>query len=280
MLNEDIKQNSNLHWMTVSFMALVGIFPRLKPKLWQWLYNKIASFDKAFNFLFMNYGYSNPQIPPLTLDTGDEKFRYAIQLYDHVLDGLEINNKDVLEVGCGRGGGGSYILRYKKPLFYVGIDLSEKAIHRCQQQHRFANAKWLQGSAEAIPVFNESVDIVVNVESSHCYPSMELFLKEVKRTLRSKGYLAFCDLRPLSSIETLDHIIHQSGFKIINKEFITPFVVNALDAFSHTRQHQISSTFRSIFHRAINDFAAIKNTGVYNKLVNGELIYVSYLLQK
>lgn len=49
-----------------------------------------------------------------------------------------------MEVGSGRGGGGSFIIRYKKPRSFIGIDLSEKAINWCKHYFQFKNTSWIQ----------------------------------------------------------------------------------------------------------------------------------------
>jgi ubiquinone/menaquinone biosynthesis C-methylase UbiE len=46
-----------------------------------------------------------------------------------------------------------------------------------------------------MPFPDASFDAVINVESSHCYPSMGRFLSEVHRVLRPRGSLLFADLR-------------------------------------------------------------------------------------
>jgi ubiquinone/menaquinone biosynthesis C-methylase UbiE len=255
--------------------------PSLSPKLWKWLYNKIAALDTLGNFLFMNYGYSDQNTnTSIKLNPEDEPFRYAIQLYHHVTQDLLFNNKDVLEIGSGLGGGGAFILQYKNPRTFVGVDLSNKAIVWCQKRHRYENARWLQGSADCLPISDTSVDIVINVESSHCYPSMEKFLQEVKRVLRPGGYLAFCDLRQADSIGALDQNMLNREFTIVNRDDITSQVIIALDDFSCQRKAQIAAVFPPIVHKMVNEFAAIKNTKVYNMLLKRELIYLSYLLQK
>jgi cyclopropane fatty-acyl-phospholipid synthase-like methyltransferase len=75
----------------------------------------------------MNFGYrhSDPAIELLPLLPEDEPDRSAIQLYHHVLGGVDLNGRDVLEMGCGRGGGCWYISRYCAPRSVTGLDLSQ-----------------------------------------------------------------------------------------------------------------------------------------------------------
>lgn len=265
--------------VTAIFIGLTEISTRLRQNLWRWVYNKIAQKDTTGQFLFMNYGYDD-EASALSLNAEDEPFRYYIQLYDRVLKGLDLANKDVMEVGCGRGGGGGFLLRYKNLHAYTGIDLSYSAIEWCQQELLFSKAKWLQASADKLPIPDNSMDIVVNVESSHCYPSMENFLREVKRVLKLNGYFAFCDLRPTPALQKLESDITASGLNITKYDDITPQVVRALDCVSDVRGKQITAVFPRIFHGAARDFAGIKDTVVYDMLKAGKMRYVCYLLQK
>jgi ubiquinone/menaquinone biosynthesis C-methylase UbiE len=277
------KQESKVkaNWIVILFVALTDASLRLRQKLWRWVYDKIASSDSSGQFVFMNYGYKdNDKHQSLSLKHEDEPFRYFIQLYDFVVSDINLNDKDIMEVGCGRGGGGAFILAYKSPHSFTGIDLSETAINWCKQHIQFNNSNWMQGLADALPVSDESMDIVINVESSHCYPSMDNFLTEVKRTLKPGGYLVFCDLRRLSLIDDLKTAMAKSGLDIIKYREITPQVLNALKCISQTRDEQITSVFPSLLRPAIRDFAAVKDTAIYKMLETGQMKYFFYLLKK
>ena len=72
-------------------------------------YRYVNNIDKNAEILFMNYGYSdNDQEIPM--DEQNEPNRYSIQLYLLLVCATEIKNKDIVEIGCGRGGGLSYIV--------------------------------------------------------------------------------------------------------------------------------------------------------------------------
>jgi ubiquinone/menaquinone biosynthesis C-methylase UbiE len=268
------------NWIVAIFVSLTDSSSRLRQILWRWVYNKIASKDRSGKFVFMNYGYNDEKEEHIPLQKQDEPFRHFIHLYDHVVKNLDLRDKNIIEVGCGRGGGGSFLLRYKNPRSYTGIDLSDAAIEWCKRQFQFSNAHWIQGVADALPVPDNSADVVINVESSHCYPSMEGFLREVKRVLRPNGYMTFCDLRRSSGIEALDNNINASGLRVLKRYEITSQVLHALDQISPTRDSQITSVFPSIFRKAVRNFAAVKDTAVYNMLKKGQMNYLCYLLQK
>lgn len=269
-----------VNWIVVLFVSLADASSRLRQILWRWVYNKIAYRDTSGKFVFMNYGYNDEKDKNLPLSEQEEPFRYYIQLYNHVVKDINLHDKDIIEVGCGRGGGGAFLLRHKNPRSNLGIDLSEKAVEWCKRHFQFVNGSWKQGLADALPVSDNSFDVVINVESSHCYPSMDKFLGEVKRVLRPNGYLAFCDIRRFSGVEKLDANIFASGLHVIKQWEITSQVLSALNQVSHTRDSQIKSVFPALFQGAIRDFAAVKDTAIYNMLKNGEMKYLCYLLQK
>lgn len=269
-----------INWIAIIFISITNSSTHLRQKLWRWVYNKIASKDVSGKFVFMNYGYHDEKEERLLLNNQDEPFRYYIQLYNHVVRNVDLHNKNIIEVGCGRGGGGAFLLRYKNPLSYTGIDLSETAIAWCKKQYTFSNAHWIHGLADALPIPDNSVDVVVNVESSHCYPSMEKFLGEVRRILKPNGLMTFCDLRISSEVEILDKNIKTSGLRVLERHEITSQVLQALDYVSDTRDSQITTIFPTLFRKAVRDFAAVKNTGVYNMLKSGHMQYLYYLLRK
>lgn len=46
-----------------------------------------------------------------------------------------------------------------------------------------------------MPFSENTIDIILNVESSHLYNDINRFLKEVMRVLKPGGYLCWADLR-------------------------------------------------------------------------------------
>jgi spermidine synthase len=55
----------------------------------------------------------------------------------------------MLEIGCGRGGGAEYMMRYLKPDSLVGVDLSESIITLCRKMYALVGLTFETGDAEA-----------------------------------------------------------------------------------------------------------------------------------
>ena len=261
------------------FFALTQLVPKWRMPLWQFWYDTLANRDSDSALLFMNYGYDDGGPGP-ALRASDEAFRYAIQLYAATLRGLDVRDKDVLEVGSGRGGGGSYIVRYCAPRSFTGVDLSGAAIERCQRELALPRTRWQQGRADALPSDSGSLDIVLNVESSHSYPSMLQFLKEVRRVLRPGGQFAFADVRKAAQMPELESQIDQCGLIPIDQATITRHVLRALEGTTQVREQQIVSHVPRLFQAAFRDFAGVRDSVLYTMLSDGRLVYVRYVLKK
>jgi SAM-dependent methyltransferase len=194
-------------------------------RVWYWYINKS---DKNAEILFMNFGYTGTS-PAIILDTHDEYNRYSIQLYHYMASAIELKNKDIYEIGFGRGGGLEYITRQFCPASAVGIDLDKRAISFCKRHYSLKGLSLLQGDAPKLPMDNNSADVIINVESSHRYPDMNLFLKEVYHILRPGGYFLLTDFRYDYEIPILLKELHSSGMSLLKEELITQQVVTALE---------------------------------------------------
>jgi SAM-dependent methyltransferase len=261
------------------FLALTNRFPRWRPVLWRAWYNALAHRDLSGHLLFMNVGYDDVE-GRIPLDPDDEPFRYGIQLYRRAVEGLDLSAKDLLEVGCGRGGGGAFFLRHCSPRSYTGVDISPAAIAWCQRHQAFPNARWRIGRADDIPATSASIDVVVNVESSHTYPSFPAFLEEVHRVLRPGGHLAIADLRTTGRMAVLESQLAESGLEVVDHALITRSVVRALDGIAAIRNAQIETEVPRLLRPAFRDFAAVPHSVHYDMLVDGRMKYFRYLLQK
>lgn len=245
---------------------------------WRVLYWYISRLDKKGEVTFLNYGYADDK--NIKLNKEDETNRYPLQLYHHVTASIDLKDLDVLEVGCGRGGGASYVARYLYPKSVEGIDICRKAVDFCQKNHSLNNLSFRAGNALHLPCEDSSVDVVINVESSHRYPSMEKFLSEVYRVLKHGGYFLFADLRYAESVEDLRKQFKNSKLKLIKEELITENVLKALHLDHERRLDLIKRLTLRPLHKFIKEFAGTKGTDLYKDLSTGKKEYLHYVLQK
>ncbi len=258
---------------------MLNMIDFLWDKVFRFLYWYISKIDKKAEVIFMNYGFSrkNHQIK---LEDRDIKDRYSAQLYDYIARGAEIAGKDILEVGSGRGGGLSYITRYLSPKSATGLDLCEIAVEFSNKFHLHKNIKFVQGNAQEIPFADEHFDVVLNIESSHRYPEIALFLKEVYRVLKPGGFFLFTDFRHKKDLDKLSHQLGTLEFKQIKHELITEDVLEALKLSSVEREALVYKLVPKLFHHLIKDFAATEGTRTYNNFATKEMEYFYYVFKK
>ncbi|MGE3818240.1 MAG: class I SAM-dependent methyltransferase [Isosphaeraceae bacterium] len=231
---------------------------------------------------FLNLGYEpiSRAAPWLTLSPEEEPYRYGVQLYHVVASALDLAGKDVLEVGCGRGGGSLFVMRRHRPHSVIGVDFAPSAVAYCRAHHHEVGLSFEQADAESLPFSECTFDVVINVESSHCYPSMKRFLGEVARVLRSGGYLLFADFRNFADLDTLRGQFEDAGLSIVLEEEITEGVARALDLYSDAKTSLIEGKAPKVWQKLLREVSAVKSADTYHYFRSGEFRYFRFVLKK
>jgi SAM-dependent methyltransferase len=262
-----------------AFVALCSI-PGLKKRLWRALYDYLARSQRSDEWTFMNYGYAAADRITLPLEPSDERDRHCIQLYHHVSGGLSLEQQTVVEVGCGRGGGASFTRRYLRPAQMIGVDLSRNAVALCRQRHQMEGLEFRVGDAENLPLDDASVDAVINVESSHCYPSFDRFVTEVFRVLRPGGHFLYADFRDRANVDAWRLSLKSHGFSLIRETDITRNVLLGLDRDNERKLTFINRIVPKLLRPTFNAFAGMQGTVMYEGFRTGQLAYMSFMLRK
>ncbi len=264
------------------FLFLLELSPKIKRNLWRWWYQSLARSYQKFDWKFMNYGFYdlNSELSPLNLMKEDEENRYFIQLYHYVAMATDLKDKQVLEVGSGRGGGAAYLATYLKPKKMIGIDFSEANIQLARQTYQHSNLSFQLGDAEALPFEHDTFDVVLNVESSHCYGSMTRFVQEVYRVLKPGGVFSWADLRSVEEMESLKQSFEKSGLYQIKSTNITQQVLKALELINEPKQSLIETCVPGFLKNAFQEFAAVKDSKMYKDFLTGKKVYLSYVFRK
>ncbi|ORW53721.1 fatty-acid O-methyltransferase Mtf2 [Mycolicibacterium peregrinum] len=194
---------------------------------------------EAEDVVFLNYGYEEDPVMGVPLAESDERNRYFIQLYHATATQVDIQGKRVLEVGCGHGGGASYLARTLHPATYTGLDLNPSAIAFCQKRHKLKDLDFVQGTAEDLPFADNTFDALINVESSHLYPQFERFLTEVSRVLRPGGYFLYTDARLLGDIPAWEEALADAPLRLVSQRTISADVVRGMERSMHQWQYVI-----------------------------------------
>jgi ubiquinone/menaquinone biosynthesis C-methylase UbiE len=262
------------------FLTLTD-YPSFRRIIWKPLYEVLAQKIQIDNWNFMNYGYAPFEHEnALTLKQEDEINRYPLQLYHYLATTVDISQKEILEVGSGRGGGAAYIENYLKPKEITGLDIAHNAVKLANRKHGTRNLKFIQGNAEKLPFNSKSFDVVINVESCHAYGSVPLFLKEVKRVLRPGGFFLCTDMRSPSGMQILKKHLVATRMKIVSEEDITSNVVKAIEIEEPEKQKRIDASIPKWFIKPFKEFAGVKNSKIHTDLQTRALVYHRFVLQK
>jgi SAM-dependent methyltransferase len=258
-------------------VSLANQLPTSKRLLWRGWYQLLAARYRQPSWTFMNYGYRAPGpdgAPPL--EPADEADRSFIQLYEAVAGAVPLAGRDVLEVGCGRGGGASYVARYHRPRRLVGVDVAPRAVSLCRERFAVPALSFEVGDAERLPFAPAAFDAVLNVESSHCYGRLGDFFREARRVLRPGGAFLYADFRPREELDAWRAALRGAGFSVEAERDLTPGVVAALDADDADKRATIAGLVDRPLVSLFHQFAGLRGTAIYDELRSGALTYLAF----
>jgi ubiquinone/menaquinone biosynthesis C-methylase UbiE len=99
--------------------------------------------------------------------------------------GLNLKDKDVLEIGCGNGYG-AHLIHQRSPRSYVGLDVMEEQVEKARQ--RYPQYKFLVQDATDLSQFAKaSKDVVVIFGVLHHIPEWRKVIDEIARVLKPNG---------------------------------------------------------------------------------------------
>lgn len=258
---------------------LLSVGP-LRKAIWRLWYPYVTRRVRSEEVLFLNYAFETDPPVGLPLTPEDEPNRCCIQLYHHVASQVELHGKDVLEASCGHGGGASWITRTLQPASYTGLDLNPAGIRFCQQRHAVPGLTFVQGDAQKLPFSAQSLDAVINVEASHCYPNFPGFLAEVARVLRPGGHFLYADFRFRPDLPAWESAIAAAPLTTVQTRDIGAEVLHGMDRNAARSEALICQRLPRFLHSLGRDFAGLPGSRVYEALRSGELSYRSWCLRK
>ena len=229
----------------------------------------------------MNYGYHELSGHFISVNTDEI---YCLQLYHFISSAFfkfsDLKGLKLIEIGSGRGGGLKYVTNVFKPHTAIGIDYSQSQVNFSNANNRLANLKFIQGDAENIPIASDSVDFLINIESSHCYGDFHKFLTEVARVLKKKGNFLYADFMNQKEMEIRESWFGKCGLKVIEKKDVTQNVLLAMELENPRKIEAVKKAFGWFGKKAFSEFIGVKDSIIYNKFAKRETLYLAYHLIK
>lgn len=266
--------------MAFNRLAIWAFNTPLYKKVFKYFYPLVTRLLGEDEVLFINWAYEEDPPMALQLDEVDEPNRTNINLYHRTATQVDLRGKRVLEVSCGHGGGASYLTRTLRPASYTGLDLNPRGIAFCQKRHNLPGLNFTQGDAENLPFADQSFDVVLNVEASHCYPHFPRFLDEVVRVLRPQGHFLYADIRSSVSVPKWEADLAASPMQQLSQKIINEQVLRGLSNNSPRSTGLVNRHLPTVLRRVGREFAAVQGSRAYRYLQKGDISYRMYCFTK
>ncbi len=264
-----------------AFVSVSNWFPYLRKPFTKAFRNAEArEFDPDSGLIqLMNYGYASqdPSDFQIQLDERDkQEFRFSWRLVYETVRSGHLADKDVLVVGCGRGGDAYFVKRYMRAKTVIGIDLSESGIALCKRNYEGINGLIFQvGDAEHLTFRNQQFNAVVNIESSHHYPSLRQFYREVYRVLKPGGVFLYADY---FWDKNHKRYLEEAGFRVLEEKDITQNIVLAAEEGYEMRKELLRKVVPEYFLNEALELSGAKGTHTYWRFKKGKLPYKRFVL--
>ncbi|AUC82076.1 bifunctional 2-polyprenyl-6-hydroxyphenol methylase/3-demethylubiquinol 3-O-methyltransferase UbiG [Lacinutrix sp. Bg11-31] len=108
-------------------------------------------------------------------------------LHRYALSSMFVKGKIVLDIASGEGYGSFLMSKAAKKV--IGVDIDNDAVDQAKIKYKNDNLSFLTGSAENIPLEDNSIDVLVSFETIEHHDKHEEMFLEIKRVLKPNGML-------------------------------------------------------------------------------------------
>jgi SAM-dependent methyltransferase/uncharacterized protein YbaR (Trm112 family) len=231
---------------------------------------------------YLNFGYkptsdrqySKIELPAYCLN------KNSVKLTLEVIGDCNIDGKQIIEIGCGRGGNMATMKEYYSPGFLVGVDICKASLNSFQKNHRYDEILLIEGDAENLPLEKGTFDIAFSLESSHAYPNIYRFYEEVERVLKINGYFLYSDVLPVGKFVEMEELLLHLGFAVVGNRDITSNVLLSCNERAEKRLETFALNPKINSPKILENFLAVPGSDDYNKMKEGLTKYKIYAFKK
>lgn len=130
----------------------------------------------------------------------------------------EVNNKSILDLGCGYGENDKY---YKQcgASYVLGIDISEHMIEQANKNNKIEGIDYKVMAMEDISKINKKFDIIMSTLAFHYIKDFDKLIKDISFLLNDGGYLVFSQEHPFTTCVVYTENVKKGHTVIDNKYF-------------------------------------------------------------
>ena len=231
-------------------------------------------------------------VPPNGFQLNEQLLNQAltqpgIELYNYVVQesGIDLTDKELLEIGCGRGGGTAHIADIYSPGHTHGIDFSNRSIQICRKCYPSKTLSLEVGEATDLPYSDDTFDAILSIETSHMIDDKHLFFSEAARVAKPGAVFMYLDFfytkhSSFHSIDKIEEAIDHSSWVIESKSDLTPHVFKSLTHSAPMREAMIHTKCPKILQRQVHEFCMTRPSSAYRAFQDGRTLYFFYILKK
>jgi len=199
----------------------------------------------------------------------------SVRLVLEVIGDIDLNNKTILDIGCGRGGTIQVINKYFKPSRTVGIDISKSSIDYCNNS--YPNVTFYVQDAAKNNLDDKVFDVAIIIELKNTEPDIFPVYQETHRVLRNNGVLIQAGIFPRKyyqeTLETLSNL-----YTIISNTDITSNVILSATTNACKRSKHLSGILSDM--KTVEDFLITPNHVTFKLLEEKQADYRIITMRK
>ena len=162
---------------------------------------------------------SAPAGEPVSLENTGERFlpgeMYSAEMaYDHLtryrLAERYVNDKEILDMGCGAGYGTHSLSKLARGI--LGVDLSEEAVAYAGSRYQAPNLRYETGDVTALPYEDGSFEAAISFEVIEHLEHPEALVAEAKRLLKDDGVFV---------VSTPDRQTYSNNRSLVNRHHLS-----------------------------------------------------------
>lgn len=249
----------------VFFRGLSGITTKC-------LYRKINSEFNSYRFSrlirFMNMGYAKQQIEDIPFIRNQVINKNSFRLLYYLFDNFLLDDKTVVDFGCGRGGTLFYLNNVYKNIRLYGLDLDITGLKNISDQFSVAATN----CCSSLPLKNDSIDVGIFIEVLHAIKKKKVLFKNISSVLKSSGLIFIADAMYIKKWVILEKILKNNKITIVREEDVTKNIINSCEEISLNR-------IKLLGRKRINTMAA-PGSKTFDLLKRRKLVYKFLVAKK